>query len=88
MEKVQDPVRAESLKSTTTVGDERVGLLHLDTAEERIIVRKLDFTIVPIMALFYLLSFLVSRRCLQSSQLSKPSTRRKDRANIGVSTWH
>ena len=60
MEKVQDPVRADSLKSATTIGDERGGVLSIDPTEERRIVRKLDFAIVPIMAMFYLLSFLVS----------------------------
>ena len=60
MEKVQGPVLASSLKSATTLDDERDGVLHIDSSEERRIVRKLDLTIVPIMALFYLLSFLVS----------------------------
>lgn len=60
MEKTQDPVQDESLKSTTTLGDDGIGLLHVDPAEERKIVWKLDCCIAPVMAMFYLLSFLVS----------------------------
>ena len=61
MEKVQDTARVDSPTSTTAAGgDEKGGILHIDLEEERRIVRKLDLTIVPIMALFYLLSFLVS----------------------------
>ena len=61
MEKVKDTVCIDSPTSTTTArGDEKGGILHIDLEEERRIVRKLDLTIVPIMALFYLLSFLVS----------------------------
>ena len=34
-------------------------LLQYDAAEERKIVRKLDFSLIPLMTMFYLLSFLV-----------------------------
>lgn len=54
--------RRESLKSTSTIGDGDNNPLttHLDAAAEARIVLKLDLCIVPIMAMFYLLSFLVS----------------------------
>ena len=36
-------------------------LLDVDPAEERKAVRKLDYTVLPVMAMFYFLSFLVSK---------------------------
>ncbi len=40
--------------------DSKPRLLGIDPAEERRVVRKLDFCILPIMTMFYLLSFLAS----------------------------
>ena len=59
MGKLQDTVHAESLKDVSTIAEKHDEQLHVDPVEERRIVRKLDFCLIPIMALFYLLSFLV-----------------------------
>lgn len=59
---------AESIKSTSSavekITDEKAALLDVDPAEERRVVRKLDYCLIPMMTMFYLLSFLVSRRKL------------------------
>ena len=60
MEKIQDPVKANSLKSVSSVEDERGKTVRIDPIEERRAVRKLDWCIIPIMSMFYFLSFLVS----------------------------
>ena len=50
--------KAESLRSVSTV-EKPSTLMGVDGAEERRAVRKLDLCQIPIMTLFYLLSFLV-----------------------------
>src|ERR1700683_3541144 len=55
----------------------------VDRELERKALRKLDYTILPVMAMFYFLSFFVSTIC--TLLLVKPLTvTRKDRANIGL----
>ena len=50
--------KAESLRSVSTV-EKSATLMGVDRAEERRAVRKLDLCLIPIMTIFYLLSFLV-----------------------------
>ena len=59
MEKVEDLSRTESVKESSSLEDESIGLPQLSAAQERKIVTKLDCCIAPVMAMFYLLSFLV-----------------------------
>ena len=60
LEKLDEAMRAESLRSKSSIADEHAKLLRLDPAAERRAVRKLDLCLIPIMAMFYFLSFLVS----------------------------
>lgn len=53
--KEKSPPRSLVEESGTREDD----LLQYDAAEERKIVRKLDFSLIPLMTMFYLLSFLV-----------------------------
>jgi hypothetical protein len=48
------PVDAETDSRESTTG------VHQDTALERAAVRRMDYTLLPVMAMFYLLSFLAS----------------------------
>lgn len=54
-----DSVRADSFKSASSIGDGSSELLRIDPVEERRVLRKLDLILTPILAMFYLLSFLV-----------------------------
>ena len=49
-----------------TKGDH--GIREVDEDLERKVVRRIDYTILPILSVFYLLSFLVSARCDPSTQ--------------------
>lgn len=59
-EKIHDPEDSGSVKSTATFGNGSIEHLGLSEAERRRVIWKLDCCIAPIMAMFYLLSFLVS----------------------------
>lgn len=54
----KQPEIEESIKSSIEKGSD--DLLVIDRAEERKAIRKLDFCLIPLVALFYLLAFLVS----------------------------
>ena len=55
--------KAESLKSGSSGfqhgAEDKMLLREIDPVEERRVVRKMDYCLIPIMTLFYLLSFLV-----------------------------
>lgn len=59
-------LREDSLKSASASEPLQVGevknmkIIAVDPQEERRIVRKLDYCLIPLMTIFYLLSFLVS----------------------------
>lgn len=87
----------ESVASLPTLGGKDHGVeeeskaisiptLAIDPVEERKAVRRLDLCLVPIMTMFYLLSFLVS--CLPLSHGSAGGSLTfssyQDRANIGT----
>lgn len=55
-------LKVESIASASSGlqhGEEKALLPEIDPAEERRVVRKMDYCLIPIMTLFYLLSFLV-----------------------------
>lgn len=54
---------SSSVKSETSGGlktTDKESFLDVDPAYEKKVVRKLDFCLIPLMTMFYLLSFLVS----------------------------
>jgi len=57
----------------------------VDEAKIRAAVRKLDWTILPIMTMFYFLSFLVRRIQTLSVLFLIPPPNSQDRSNIGTS---
>ena len=55
-------VKSDESKDSKTVDKE--SLLDIDPAYEKKVVRKLDFCLIPLMTMFYLLSFLVRTNAL------------------------